>query len=252
MKGIDLNSPIQYKHSSMRYFEEGEHHVNRVCDLDVLLLVFDGLLRFSEDGIEYEIGPGEYHIQKHGSRQLGTYASDMPKYLYIHFLGQWADTGSFLPFRGTYDYPLLKPLMEKLDALAHGDFTAVEQCAVFMEILSRLYRSEKADTAAGQMARFMAEHLRESLSLERLCEEFHFSKNHIINLFKQEFGTTPTEYLNTLRLQRAKHLLEATSAAAEAIATDCGYNSYSHFYRLFIRENNIPPTRWREQKRLSP
>lgn len=252
MRGIDLNSPIQYKHSSMRYFVEGEHHVSRVCNQDVLLLVFDGLLRFSEDGIEYEICPGEYHIQKHNSRQVGTYASDSPKYLYVHFLGQWADTGAVLPFRGTYDYPLLKPLMERLDALAHGDFTAAEQAAVFMEILSRLYRSEKSDTAAGRMAHFMAEHLREPLSLERLCGEFHFSKNHIINLFKQEFGATPTEYLNILRLQRAKHLLEATSAAAEDIAADCGYNSYSHFYRLFIRENHVPPTKWREQKRLSP
>lgn len=252
MSGIDLNQPLQYKHASMRYFEANEHHITRLCKDDVLLLVFAGILRFSEDGIEYEIGPGEYHIQRHDSVQAGTVASDMPKYLYVHFYGHWTDTGTALPVHGTYDYPRLRPLMERLDRLAHGDFTVTEQTAAFLELLARLYRSETQDTPAGQMAAFMSEHLQESVSLDLLSEEFHFSKNHIINLFKQAYGATPTEYLNALRLQKTKHLLEATSDALEAIAATCGFHSYSHFYRLFLRETGISPTKWRTQKRLEP
>ena len=67
MEGINLERPITYKYASLRYFLEGEHHVSRLCRDDVLLLVFDGVLRFTEDGKPYEIHKGEYHIQRHGS-----------------------------------------------------------------------------------------------------------------------------------------------------------------------------------------
>ena len=65
MSGIDLDKPINYKHSSLRFFKEGERHVSRICNDDVLLLVFDGILNFQEDGKSYSIKAGEYHIQKH-------------------------------------------------------------------------------------------------------------------------------------------------------------------------------------------
>lgn len=252
MSGIDLNQPLQYKHASMRFFEVHESHVNRLCKDDVLLLVFDGILRFSEDGVQYEVRPGEYHIQKHGSRQYGYAPSDSPKYLYVHFYGQWAETGAVLPVRGRFNCEGFLPLMEQLDQLSHSGATVTEQLSIFTQILTRLYRRDKQDTPALQIGAYLAEHIRGSVSLDRLSAEFHFSKNHIINLFKQEYGTTPTEYLNTLRLQKAKHLLEATSAPAEDIAGACGFHNYSHFYRLFLRETGISPTQWRSRKRLEP
>ena len=52
MKGIDLNKQIIYLHSSLRFFDKKEHHINRFCEENVLLLVYEGVLRFSEDGIE--------------------------------------------------------------------------------------------------------------------------------------------------------------------------------------------------------
>ena len=59
MYGIDLNKEIKYLFSSLRFFASKEHHVDRFCKDDVLLLVYDGVLRFSEDGVMYEIHPGE-------------------------------------------------------------------------------------------------------------------------------------------------------------------------------------------------
>ncbi len=252
MLGIDLNRPIVYKHASMRYFEENEAHVERLCRDDVLLLVFDGVLRFWEDGVPWEVAAGAYHIQKQGSYQQAPEVSDSPRYLYVHFLGDWADTGQVLPADGVFDRTRMQPLMELLDRLAHEGATVTEQVSVFTEILSRLYRGDRQETQTGRMAAFLRAHLGENISLERLSEEFHFSKNHIINLFRQVYGTTPTEYLNTLRLQKARHLLEATSAPAEAVAVTCGFRNYSHFYRLFRRHTGVSPTQWRQQKRLEP
>lgn len=82
MRGIDLNKPITYQYASMRYFSPGERHITRFCMHDVLLMVFDGILRFNEDNTEYEVHAGEYHIQKSNSYQTGYVVSDSPKFIF--------------------------------------------------------------------------------------------------------------------------------------------------------------------------
>ena len=45
-----------------------------------------------------------------------------------------------------------------------------------------------------------------------------------------------------------QYLLEVTSESAENIAIESGFNDYSHFYKLFYRENGISPKDWRLKK----
>lgn len=252
MRGIDLNKAITFKYSSLRYFSENEHHVTRLCKDDVLLLVFDGILRFSEDGIQYEIHPGEYHIQKHNSVQGGELASSSPKYLYVHFYAHWDTSHTTLPFKGSFDYLKAKPLMEELNHLSHSDSTLLQKTSVFFTLLSLL----KPEIPPGGISQQISEYLQQSdlseVSLDSLCHRFNFSKNHMINIFKKSFSMTPVNYINNLKLNRAKYLLEVTSDSIESIASASGFNDYSHFYKLFYRENGISPIQWRSRKHIEP
>lgn len=250
MYGIDLNRPIEYLHASLRYFKENEHHITRMCEDDVLLLIFDGVLRFSEDGTPYELHPGMYHIQRHDSFQEGLLPSDAPKYLYVHFRADWTDSPGALRRSGSFDIFKLMPLMEALDSLSHRENSYISRTAKFYELLTELSCPADGNSTAHAVEAYLRREYCRSISLELLCEEFHFSKNHIINLFRRTFGTTPIPYLNQLRLQEAKHRLEATSSSIEQIAMDCGFSNYSHFFRLFKRENGLSPEQWRLQKRL--
>ena len=74
-----------------------------------------------------------------------------------------------------------------------------------------------------------------------LCNKFHFSKNHIINLFKRSYHMTPLAYANQVRLERAEYLLEVTSEPIEHIAAQCGFQNYSNFYKRFYRKTEFPP-----------
>lgn len=250
MHGIDLERPIKYTKASLRFFSKNEHHISRICKENVLLLVYEGILRFSEDGVEYEVGPGEYHIQKRNTVQHGNIASDAPKYLWVHFHAYWTDSDNALPARGSFDYETLRPSIERLDKLAHSNATYIEQSAVFYNILLSLNKKEPATTLAGQIADFISKEYLCELTLETICQYFNFSKNHIINVFKEEYGQTPFAYLNNLRLSRAEYLLEVTSDTIEEIAFSCSFHHYSHFYRLFRRKNGISPEQWRQKKRL--
>lgn len=247
--GINMDGPVRYRYSSFYYFREGEYHVTRFCRDDVLLLVFDGILRFVEAGIEYEVFPGQYYIQHHDMEQTAYAPSDMAKYLYVHFRAEWAEEGKLLPHRGTFDYSVLKPWMEKLDRLCHEKEVMVEQEAVFYQILSMLYHQEKERTVADDIAEYMAGHMAEPLSLSDIAREFHFSRNYVITIFRKEYQMTPFAYMRQLRMKRAEWLLKVTSDPAGRIAADCGFRDYTVFYRTFFQEYGMGPSEWRARER---
>lgn len=250
--GIDMNSLIEYKVASLRFFGKHEHHVSRVCHDYVLLMVYDGVLRFNEDGADYEISSGEYFIQRANGIQRGDIASDEPKYLYVHFGAKETGDASSLERRGEFDYTKLKSKMERLDAYEKSGKSLTEKSAVFYSILSELYRKYEEPSLADEIAEFISENFKTELSLDDIAKEFNFSKNHIINIFKKEFGKTPFEYMNFVRIRAAKMLLEVTSDSLENIAYSCGYSCYSNFYKRFLSETGCSPTVWRNRIRLSP
>lgn len=250
MTGVNLDKFIEYRHASLRFFEAGERHVSRLCIDDVLLLVYDGILRFSEDGEQFEVGPGEYHIQRHNTVQTGEIASSAPKYFYVHFLADWSEGTSMLPVRGIFDYVKMKTIIEELDALEHSHAPYIAKAGKFYEILTQLRQSKAGDSVAHRMADSIARQCSGNLTLEKLCDEFHFSKNHLINLFKKEFDVTPIVYMNGLRLQKAEQLMEVTSNSLEDIALKSGFQNYSHFYKLFHRKHGMSPEQWRLKRRI--
>ncbi len=248
MEGINLNKPIIYKGASLRFFEKGEHYVTRYCRDDVLLLVYDGVLRFTEESVPYEITPGKYFIHRRNTSQSGVVPSEMPKYLYVHFHSRWSESeGGTLPRSGNFDYLSLRPVMEKLDRACHSNATYTQQSALFYEILSLLYKKNETVTTAGMIADYISSHYSEQISLEGLSRQFHFSKNQIINLFKKQYKMTPFEYLSNIRIRQAQRLLEVSGKSAQSIACDCGFNDYTAFYKSFLHTTGTSPSRWRQQ-----
>lgn len=247
-----MDRSIHYINASLRFFKEGEHHISRYCDDDVLLLVYDGILRFSENGKQYEVSAGEYFIQRHGMYQAGELASDAPKYLYIHFLAEdWADEGRILLRNGSFEYSALKADIEEMNKLSHSGSPYISKAGKLYNILSALYTKKTVPTIADEISDFIVKNCNKEITLSILCNEFHFSKNHIINIFKKAYGMTPIAYLQKQRLQQCEYLMEMTSDSLENIATAGGFNNYSYFYKLFIRKNGISPEKWRENKRLA-
>ncbi|WP_026508037.1 AraC family transcriptional regulator [Butyrivibrio sp. MC2013] len=250
MNGINLDKPINYYFASFRYFQKGEHHIERDCADDVLIMVFKGVLRFSEDGLEYELAPGEYYIQRHGLHQAGEVASDAPQYLYIHFYADWGnkdndDERHLLPRRGYFDIEGLMPVMKEMDSLSHAVVSNAERLAVFYKILSLLYTGKLPLTVEERIAKYLAAHYSEKITLEGLSAQFHFSKNHLINVFKKKYHITPYEYLIDLRIKMAARFLEFGTDPIEIVARDCGFGDYASLYKYFYRAYHMSPGAYR-------
>jgi transcriptional regulator GlxA family with amidase domain len=65
--------------------------------------------------------------------------------------------------------------------------------------------------------------------------------------FQQATGMPPLEYVHTLRLEEAKHMLESGDQPIEAIANEVGYEDAGFFSRLFRRKVNLTPAQYRKR-----
>ena len=65
--------------------------------------------------------------------------------------------------------------------------------------------------------------------------------------FRVATGYTPIDYVQTLRIEEAKQLLETGTEPVEAVAFDVGYEDANSFRRLFKRTVGITPARYRQR-----
>ena len=79
------------------------------------------------------------------------------------------------------------------------------------------------------------------LTLDVLAREAGLSLTHFARAFKESVGRAPHQHLMTLRLERARRLLEAPDAALSDVAARAGFADQSHFTRLFKRQFGITP-----------
>jgi len=252
MAGIDFAKPVTYKVAALRFFEKNEHHITRFCPDNVLLLVFDGVLRFSEDGVPREVHAGEYYIQRKNCHQTGETASDAPQYLYVHFDGEWTDAPDALAYAGRYDYPRLSELIVRIDEAAHQKVSCNEMQYLFLKLLLTLRDKPARNPTAQLLSGYIDQNLTSITSLSDICEAFHYSKNYIIRIFNREFGLSPIQYLNEAKLRRAMYLLETTSKPIKEIMTECGYGDYPYFYKRFVAKTGLSPQKWRRKIQENP
>lgn len=93
---------------------------------------------------------------------------------------------------------------------------------------------------------FIESHYQESISLENLAKAASLNHSTLTQLFKDELGMTPVEYLWQYRITVAKKHLEFTSLPIKDISMRCGFKTVQHFSRKFEALTNSTPTAFRD------
>lgn len=87
--------------------------------------------------------------------------------------------------------------------------------------------------------------VREEISVESLAEHFGVSARTLNRRFHEALGCSPTQYLQEVRIEGAKRLLETSSFSLEDVMERVGYHDLSSFRRLFERMTKVSPSRYR-------
>ena len=85
----------------------------------------------------------------------------------------------------------------------------------------------------------------EDITLDTITTSFFINKYYFSHLFKEVTGFNFIEYLNNIRIKEAKKLLITTNLSIDEIAFKVGYNSNTHFGRVFKKMNGISPLSFR-------
>jgi AraC family transcriptional regulator len=92
---------------------------------------------------------------------------------------------------------------------------------------------------------YIAEHLAEETSVERLAELVELSPSHFAHVFKETTGMTPLQFMTRQRITRAQQLIRETSRSLIDVGLEIGYSSPSHFAQVFRRVVGVTPTEFR-------
>lgn len=94
-------------------------------------------------------------------------------------------------------------------------------------------------------------HWSEDLDLELLIERSELKRTWFYTKFREVTGMSPHEFIISLRLQYAAHMLLYTPDTITKIALLCGFGSSSYFNKVFKEHRGLTPSVYRKQKQLS-
>ena len=86
-----------------------------------------------------------------------------------------------------------------------------------------------------------------AVSLDQLAAEACLSKYHFLRLFRQAYGLSPYQYIQELRIERARSLLTDSVISVADIADILGFDNSQSFSRLFFQKMGLYPTQYRLQ-----
>lgn len=93
---------------------------------------------------------------------------------------------------------------------------------------------------------FINRNYEKNLTIEYLADFIGYSKTHFMSVFKQHTGTSCTEFVIQVRLNKASDLLINTNYSILDIANRIGFNNLSNFNRQFKRYYQTTPSHYRK------
>lgn len=132
-------------------------------------------------------------------------------------------------------------LIKNLHALISagcGEFEKDEAMLLLMSHILERYGKPFLQTVAPtdreveRVCAYISEHCAEHVTLDELCREGRMSRSALLRSFTRFKGITPYRYLQSVRINRAKALLEQGTPPAEAAALT-GFSDQSHFTNAF-------------------
>jgi AraC-like DNA-binding protein len=94
---------------------------------------------------------------------------------------------------------------------------------------------------------FIEEHQSDDLSLTDVARAVNASTFYFCKVFKKTTGINFTDYVSRVRIEKAKNLALNPNLRISEIAFEVGFQSLTHFNRVFKRITGMSPTQYRAQ-----
>jgi len=246
-------------------------HFERTADTPILYVIKSGAMYIEENGIQYALKAGDMLLLETGLHHIGFDKSPCD-YYYVHFSGPDIQkvTGSvisrkeflYLPkhFSVNDRQALLRIFtlfnegirIYEYDLEQYRLLTACKLIGILVELSNVFARSVLGEsifgisTNANKKMQLLLSYLHSSyhkkITGESIENALETNFDYLNRLFKKCMGITIFQYLNTLRINRAKELLVATDMKLYEIAPLVGFKDEFYFSKLFKKYTGVSPS----------
>lgn len=239
------------------------------CPYSKLYYIRKGECELVIEGEVYHAMPGQcYLIPAHTRHSYYLINENHMEKYWMHFELKTGDEQALQGLRLPYFVTVPKEEQERWDSY----FQRIYELAVLDDTASRLaekaeilnlisayirlaektgLRTEKASSKAPRqnilfVIDYMNRHLAEKITVETLAGLLHVHPNYFIRMFKTYMGVPPMNYVNRLRVERAKALLENTTLPVSDVMTQIGFDDISTFSSFFKHYTGYNPRLFRD------
>ena len=181
------------------------------------------------------------------------------EFYWIHFSGRHAldmleDILGEVGFCERFPVSSIRPLLERclhtrFIALNGELFASIFLDQILSELLLDFCASGQDTDLVNKLIVYLGSDGVQNLSMDEVERRFHYSKEHIIRVFRKETNTTPYHYWREIKLAQSKQMLALSEQSVAQIAENSGYTSTESFVKQFKLRYGVTPNRYRKENR---
>jgi len=147
---------------------------------------------------------------------------------------------------------LLKSVIElqksgkREDAVLVTSYVSIVLINLYKMLSQYPVKENRAESTISKLILFINENVEKDLTLDYLSEKFFISKYHMIRMFKNYTNTTIGQYITSKRITKAKLYIKQGDNILEA-SRKSGFTNYSNFYKAFVKETGMSPSKYQAQ-----
>ncbi len=113
------------------------------------------------------------------------------------------------------------------------------------EILTSIQQSKESADIDQQILEYIQDNYHLKINLNDVAEHFHFNYNYLSNYFTSVMGTNFSDYINRIRIEKAKELLRQEKESINDIAEEIGFSDVGYFSKVFKKAVGLTPSKYR-------
>ncbi|MCU6709671.1 AraC family transcriptional regulator [Paenibacillus sp. J5C_2022] len=127
----------------------------------------------------------------------------------------------------------------------------------YVELAEQIFNQKRAGherqekDVVKQIQRYVQANIAGDLSLTRIGEVVGHSSAYVSRLYKNNTGMNISDYINELKINKAKEMLVESSFRIQDISKLLGFDNDRYFYRYFKKATNMTPQEYRDRESAS-
>ena len=183
--------------------------------------------------------------------------------IWINFKGELAQTlldiynlNDTIVFKNVNTLDIFTEIHEKCKTLSNPTEYKNQTSQLFLKLIQFLADNKQTTTQTTndieQIRLYIDFNITENLKISDIAQNFSFSQEHIIRVFKKYYGITPHRYILESKIRLAMIMLKMTDMRIDEISEKLSFSDSHHFSTQFKRLVGYKPSLWRNSSQNAP